>query len=367
MHTHKFIISGGGSGGHIFPAIAIADELKDRIPDAEILFVGAKGKMEMNRVPKAGYEIIGLNVVGLKRSLTWMNLLFPFRLLSGLWQARKVVKKFSPDVVVGVGGYASAPTVALASLMNFKTLIQEQNSYAGLTNKMLGGRVDRICVAYESMDRFFPKEKLVLTGNPVRKNLLNVPSRAESLKHFNLSDKKKTILIVGGSLGARSLNEAMHVNAKLIEVENGIQFIWQIGSYYSDQYLNSETAKLSNVRAMTFIDEMDMAYRAADLVLCRAGALTIAELCALGKASILIPSPNVAEDHQTSNAMALVSKSAAKLVEDKKAQSELIGTALELIHENEDLEELRSNVLQLGRPDATEKIVDEILNLIKAK
>jgi len=364
MRAHRFIISGGGSGGHIFPAIAIADELKERFPDAEILFVGAKGKMEMKSVPKAGYRIIGLNVVGLKRSLTWTNLLFPFKLISSLNEARGIVRKFRPDVVVGVGGYASAPTVALASLMGVKTIIQEQNSYAGLTNKMLGRRVDKICVAYEGMEKFFPKQKLVLTGNPVRKNLLNVPSKKTALSHFDLEEDRKTILVVGGSLGARTLNEAMHRHQDLIDRQKDVQFIWQIGSYYSAQYLNCETANLSNVKAMTFIDRMDMAYSASDLVLCRAGALTISELCALGKASILIPSPNVAEDHQTSNAMALVSKSAARLVEDVRAESNLIETALELIHDEELLNELRINNLDLARTDATERIVDEVLKLV---
>ena len=365
MHTHRFIISGGGSGGHIFPAIAIADELKERFPEAEILFVGAKGKMEMSKVPKAGYEIIGLNVVGLKRSLTWTNLLFPFRLLLSLNEARRIIRSFKPDVVIGVGGYASAPTVALASLMRVRTLIQEQNSYAGLTNKMLGGRVDKICVAYDSMGVFFPQEKITLTGNPVRKDLLKVPTRSSALDHFDLEADRKTILVFGGSLGAKTLNEAMHQQRDLIEHQNDVQFVWQIGSYYSDQYLSCETAKLSNVKAMTFIDRMDMAYRAADLVVCRAGALTISELCALGKASILVPSPNVAEDHQTSNAMALVSKSAARLVKDDRVGSDLIETALELIHEDDHLIELRSNVLGLARPDATDKIVDEIVKLIK--
>ncbi|MCL4113159.1 UNVERIFIED_CONTAM: hypothetical protein GTU68_065795 [Idotea baltica] len=365
MHKHRFIISGGGSGGHIFPAVAIADELKERFPNAEILFVGAKGKMEMKSVPKAGYRIIGLNVVGLKRSLTWTNLLFPFKLLSSLNEARLIVRDFKPEVVVGVGGYASAPTLAAASMMSVKTLIQEQNSYAGLTNKLLGRRVDKICVAYEMMEKFFPKRKLVLTGNPVRKNLLQVPSKSDALRHFELEEGKQTILIVGGSLGAKTLNEAMRLHVDSIHAQNDVQFIWQIGSYYSTQYLNSETAKLSNVRALTFIDRMDMAYSASDLVLCRAGALTISELCALGKASILIPSPNVAEDHQTSNAMALVSNLAARLVRDEKADEELIGIALELIHEKEILKELRLNILALARTDATERIVDEVLKLVK--
>lgn len=365
MKAQRFIISGGGTGGHIFPAIAIADALKNRIPSAKILFVGAEGKMEMEKVPQAGYEIKGLKVIGLQRSLTWKNVLFPFKLAGSLLEARNIVKTFMPDVVVGVGGYASAPTLAMAGFMGIPTVIQEQNSYAGLTNKWLSKRVKRICVAYEGMNKFFDAGKIVLTGNPVRKNLLEKVVRQEALDYFKLAGTKKTILIFGGSLGAKTINEAMARNTEKIADAKDIQFIWQIGSFYEKKYMQCETALLANVFPMVFINRMDFAYAVADLVICRAGALTISELCALGKASILVPSPNVAEDHQTANANALVLKHAAEMVKDMDVDNVLINKTLALIHDQGKLKDLEDNSLALGKPDATERIVDTILELTK--
>lgn len=364
MHVHRVIVSGGGSGGHIFPAIAIADALVSRNPDTQILFVGAVGKMEMEKVPQAGYKIIGLKVSGLQRSLTWKNLLFPMKLIVALKEAYEIIKEFNPDVVVGVGGYASAPTVAVASWMGIPTLIQEQNSYAGLTNRWLAKKVDRISVAYENMDRFFKSDKIVMTGNPVRKDLLNKPDRKSACDYFNLNYDRQTILIFGGSLGARTFNRAMAENVDIVREHPEIQFIWQIGSYYREQYMDSETARLSNVRPMVFIERMDQAYGCADLVICRAGALTIAELCALGKASLLVPSPNVAEDHQTANARALTERGAAEMIDDEEASKVLINRALEIIHDKDRLKELEKNSLQMARPNATEEIVNEVLNLV---
>jgi UDP-N-acetylglucosamine--N-acetylmuramyl-(pentapeptide) pyrophosphoryl-undecaprenol N-acetylglucosamine transferase len=364
MRKHRFIISGGGSGGHIFPAIAIADALVSRESGAGILFVGAEGKMEMEKVPQAGYPIKGLKVSGLQRSLTWKNLLFPVRLFISLGQAYRIIRDFTPDVVIGVGGYASAPTVAMASIMGIPTLIQEQNSYAGLTNRWLARKVKKICVAYDGMERFFEKDKIVLTGNPIRKELLQIPDRRMACDYFGLSPDKKTILLFGGSLGARTLNRAMEENGGLIRQHPEIQFIWQTGSYDGERFIRSETAGLSNVHATVFIDRMDLAYRCADLVICRAGALTIAELCALGKASILVPSPNVTEDHQTANARALELNNAAEMIADKDAPGILIMRALELIHDQDRLKKLEENSLRLGRPEATESIVNEILKLI---
>lgn len=365
MRRHRFIVSGGGTGGHIFPAIAIADGIKSQFPDSEILFVGAEGKMEMERVPQAGYKIKGLKVTGLKRSLTWKNLLFPFKLTTSLMQARRILQDFHPDAVIGVGGYASAPTVAMASLMNIPTLIQEQNSYAGLTNKWLARRVDRICVAYEGMEKFFDPKKLVLTGNPVRKNLLEIPDRKEALKHFGLQDDKKTILIFGGSLGAKTLNLAMAKEVEKIRRAGDVQFLWQIGSFYRSEFMNVETTELANVIPLVFIDRMDLAYACADLVICRAGALTVSELCVLGKASILVPSPNVAEDHQTANARSLVIQGAAEMIGDNVAAEALIDQALDMIHDEDRLENLRRNSYRLGKPNATEDIVKEIFKILK--
>ena len=367
MQKHRFIVSGGGTGGHIFPAIAIADELTNRNPLAEILFVGAEGKMEMEKVPKAGYKIKGLKITGLKRSLTWKNVLFPFKLIASLRQARLIIKEFTPDVVIGVGGYASAPTVAMAAIMGIPTLIQEQNSHAGLSNRWLSKKVNTVCVAYEGMEKFFRKDKIVCTGNPLRVDLFRSSSRADAQKYFGLESGKQTILVFGGSLGARSLNEAMHRNLNRIKNDDGVQFLWQIGSFYQTQYIQTETAHLANVKPLVFIDRMDLAYQSADLVICRAGALTVSELCGLGKASILVPSPNVTEDHQTANAKAIVDQGAAEMVPDNEAVENLIKFALELIHDQNKLDRLAENSLKLAKPNATKEIVTEILKLIKKK
>ncbi len=358
----RFIISGGGSGGHVFPAIAIANALCKRVPDAEILFVGARDKLEMKKVPKAGYEIEGLWISGLQRSLTWKNLMFPLKLISSLVRSRSIIRRFKPDAAIGVGGYASGPLLRMAAAARIPTLIQEQNSYAGLTNKWLAKRVDCICVAYPDMQRFFPSEKIVLTGNPVRTDL-SLADREKALNHFSLELRKKTILVTGGSLGARTLNEALRGASQVLQKDDRIQIIWQTGSHYYAEYSLGETSQLSNVRTMAFVDRMDYAYACADLVVCRAGAMTISELAILAKAAILIPSPNVAEDHQSSNAKVLVEKDAALLVTDTEAISDLIPTMLKVIHDNVELKKLERNIAGFGHADATERIVEEILNV----
>ncbi len=362
MQKRRFIISGGGSGGHIFPAIAIANALKQEVSDANILFVGAKGKMEMEKVPKAGYPIKGLWISGLQRSLTWKNLLFPIKLVSSLWSARRIIKSFRPDVVIGVGGFASGPTLAMAARMGIPTLVQEQNSFPGLTNRWLAGKVDKICVAYSDMQRYFPAEKLIETGNPVRQDLEFLEGVHEARTTMNLAADKKTILIFGGSLGAGTLNEAMKSAYELL-LNSDIQVIWQIGKYYERAYMECETAQLENVNAQVFIDDMAKAYAAADLVVCRAGALTIAEISLLGKPTILIPSPNVAEDHQTKNAKSLTAVDAAMMIEDSKAGAVLIKEAIDLVHDAEKLKALSGRIKTLARPHATKDIVRVILNM----
>ena len=367
----KAIISGGGSGGHIFPAIAIADKIKEKFPNADILFVGAEGKMEMEKIPKAGYTIVGLPIRGLQRKLTLKNLAFPFRLLLSLWRARGLMQKFKPDLVVGVGGYASGPmmrvaTSARSKRRGVKTLLQEQNSYPGMTNKLLASRVDRICVAYPGMEKFFPHDKIQLTGNPVRSNMDNVVvSVDEARGHFDLESDKKTILVFGGSLGARTLNNAMKKGVERIREMPDVQWIWQAGKLYVDQYINCETALLPNVKFVEFIDRMDIAYKAADVAVSRAGALSISELALVGQATILIPSPNVAEDHQTKNATSLVDKEAALLVKDKDAEEKMIKTALHIVQDEKGLKKLQDNIRNFRKPDAADHIVDEIIKLCK--
>ncbi len=361
----KVIISGGGSGGHIYPAIAIANELKRQQSTIDILFVGAKGKMEMEKVPKAGYPIEGLWISGFHRKLTLRNLLFPFKLISSLWKARRVLKRFKPDVVIGVGGFASGPTLEMAYRLGIPTLIQEQNSYAGMTNKLLAKKVNRICVAYQKMERFFPKEKIVWTGNPVRSDIMELDHRkAEGVQHFELDPTKETILLFGGSLGAKTLNEAMAANTSQIAKEKDTQFIWQAGKLYIENYKNSETAALPNVQIRAFLDRMDLAYAVADVVICRAGALTISELSMVGKPAILVPSPNVAEDHQTQNAKALVDKDAAILVPDSKATERMIPTAIHIMRNSINKERLGRNILLLAKPNAAKEIVAEVLKLV---
>ena len=361
------IISGGGTGGHIFPAIAIANEFRDRHPDAEILCVGAQGRMEMVRVPEAGYKIIGLWISGLQRKFTFSNILFPIKLLVSYWKAGEVVKKFKPHVVVGTGGYASGPILLAATKRRITSVIQEQNSFAGLTNKQVAGKVNRVCVAYEGMEKYFPKEKVVLTGNPVRKDILNLDNKRErALVHFGFTDDNKTLLIIGGSLGARTINESVLAGIeKLIAAQ--IQVIWQTGKEYYDSYQEKlKQYDLKYIRVRDFVKEMDLAYAAADVVVSRSGALAVSELCIAKKPCILVPSPNVAEDHQTKNAMALVEKDAALMVKDKEAMERLVDQALELIFDEKRAKRLSENIGLLARPNATRDIVSEIEKLIHA-
>lgn len=362
----KIIISGGGTGGHVFPAIAIADAIKKIRPDADILFVGAKGKIEMEKVPKAGYPIEGLWISGFHRKLTLRNLLFPLKLLTSLWKAHRIIARFKPDAAVGVGGYASGPLLRAATSRGIPALLQEQNSFAGVTNRLLAAKATKICVAYDKMERYFPAEKIVLTGNPVRRDLANLQATAaEGLQYFDLEAGKKSIFVFGGSLGARSINEAMAANAELLSRQPDIQVLWQVGSLYYETYKDCATARLPNVRLRAFIDRMDMAYAMADLVICRAGALAISELCLVGKAALLIPSPNVAEDHQTKNARALVEKEAALLLPDGDAKELIVAQALQLLINEPQLEKLKRNIRRLARPDAADRIAEEVLKLIK--
>ncbi len=357
----KVIISGGGTGGHIYPAIAIADALKEAHQEIDILFVGANGRMEMEKVPQAGYKIMGLPIAGFQRRLTWKNFVLPFKILASMRKASKIVRVFQPDVVVGVGGYASGPMLKAAQRAGIPTVLQEQNSYAGMTNKMLAKQASAICVAYDGMQRFFPKDKLVLTGNPVRRDIRATDlDQGEARKHFGLDPQKKTILIFGGSLGARTLNEAMKNNLKWVEERSDVQIIWQVGKGNFNMYKACATAKLKHVHATPFLKEMDMAYAAADLVICRAGALTISELCIVGKPSILVPSPYVAEDHQTQNAMALVNQHAAQLIPDAEANESLLKEAYSLIDSEKNLELLGEQIKKLGKPNAVEKIIKVI-------
>ena len=360
----RVIISGGGTGGHIFPAVAIANELRRRLPDTEILFVGANGRMEMTRVPEAGYQIVGLDITGLQRRLTPQNLLFPLRVLRAVRKAGKLIEEFRPDVVVGVGGYASAPVLLAATSRAIPSLIQEQNSYAGLVNKLLAKRVNKICVAYEGMEKFFPPQKLVITGNPVRTEI-SQGDRAEALHFFGLDPAKKTLLVIGGSLGARTLNQATAAALPQLR-QAGIQLLWQTGKlYFPEAQQQAAAHQHANLHALEFIQRMDLAYAAADIVISRAGALSVSELCLTGKASILVPSPNVAEDHQTKNALALASKGAAILISDEHAPARLYDEALRLLADTERQHQLSARVRELARPNATAAIVDELLRLIK--
>lgn len=364
MTLNRIIISGGGTGGHIFPALAIANEIKRRYPDADILFVGAEGRMEMQKVPAAGYKIIGLPVMGFPRKPSLKIFAFFKMLLKSTRMARRIVNEFKPDVAVGVGGYASGPILRAAAKMNIPALIQEQNSYAGITNKILGRKVNKICVAYDGMERFFPTEKIVFTGNPVREHLIQPVDRSEALDYFGLEAGKKVILVVGGSLGARSINNAVKINLKKIGASD-VQLLWQTGGMYFDRLSRELEGKLpANVQMRKFIDRMDYAYAAADLVVSRAGAGTISELCLVGKASILVPSPNVSEDHQTRNAMALVDKKAALMVKDVDIEQELFSLALSTVTNEVACSELAKNAKSLARPKATAHIVDEVEKLV---
>lgn len=360
----RVIISGGGTGGHIFPALSIANAVKAKCPDAEILFVGADNRMEMQRVPAAGYRIVGLPVSGFDRKNLLKNVAVLWRLMKSQCKARRVIREFQPHVAVGVGGYASGPTLKMAGGMGIPTLIQEQNSYAGVTNKLLAKKAHRICVAYEGMERFFPKDKILLTGNPVRQNLLtNTVAHDEAVRTFGLDPTKKTILVVGGSLGARTLNESM-LQAWDTLKDSNVQVIWQTGKYYYEQITAQLKGKeLPNVHVCDFISSMDAAYAAADLVISRAGAGSISEFCLLGKAVILVPSPNVAEDHQTKNALALVKKDAALYVKDAEAAAQLLPLALDTIGNEMLLDELRKNILTFAFHHSAEVIADEVIAL----
>jgi len=361
----RIIISGGGTGGHVYPAIAIANKLRDRGVE-DIMFVGAQGKLEMEKVPLNGFPIEGLWISGFYRQRKWRNFSFPFKLIYSLIKAKKIIDKFKPDAVIGVGGYASGPLLKVAQGKNIPTLIQEQNSYPGVTNKLLAKKASKICVAYNNMDRFFDPQKLVITGNPVRKDLMHIDDlRTQATNYFDLVHNKKTILIFGGSLGAKSINAAVEYQQALIGSLSDIQIIWQVGKIYIDQYVDSDIAQLPHVKVMPFIDRMDLAYSVADVVVCRAGALTISELCITGRPCVLVPSPNVAEDHQTMNANALVDEGAAYLVADKVAKSDMIPKAIELIHDKDSQERLRSNLQRMAKPESSEMIVEEILKLNK--
>ncbi len=359
---NKVIISGGGTGGHIFPAIAIANEIKKRFPEADILFVGAEGKMEMEKVPAAGFKIVGLPIVGLQRRFTWKNLLLPFKLLSSLMKARKIVNDFQPQVVIGVGGYASGPTLKMAQRLGIPTVIQEQNSYPGKTNRLLAKEVAAVCTAYEGLEQVFPKDKIHFTGNPVRAELRQLSlGKDEAFACFpQLDPTKKTILVIGGSLGARTLNESVLYGAEKLG-SNGIQILWQCGKYYFEQ-MKEEVAKLSGAEIVLtdFIARMDAAYTVADVIISRAGALSISELCLVGKPVILVPSPNVSEDHQTKNAMALVKNHAAILVKDNEAKTSLLDRAENLLADHKEQQQLSEAILRMAKPDATKEIVDTI-------
>lgn len=368
MRQHKFMISGGGTGGHIFPAIAIARALQEVDRNAEFLFVGARGRMEMEKVPAAGFKIEGLWISGIQRKLTMRNALFPVKLMSSLFRSRVLIKNFKPDVVIGVGGYASGPLLRVATVRKIPTLIQEQNSFPGITNRILAKRVDRICVAYEGMERWFPKEKTVLTGNPVRQEVIKLEGKApRAIEHFELEKGRPTVLVVGGSLGARSINEG--IAAGLEQLNNaGIQVIWQTGKLFAQTARSLVAEKgLKNIKVHEFIGRMDLAYAIADLVVSRAGAISISELSAVERPVILVPSPHVAEDHQTKNAMALVNSRAALLVKDADTKTLLIESVLKTLKDENLRNELKSNIGRMAHKKAAEAIAAEVMRLVKEK
>lgn len=366
---YRIIISGGGTGGHIFPALSIADAIRSKYPNTKILFVGADNRMEMQRVPAAGYDIVGLPIAGFDRKHLWKNIKVLWLILKSQRMAKKIIKEFAPQVAVGVGGYASGPTLKMAASMNIPTLIQEQNSYAGVTNKILAKKAKMICVAYEGMERFFPHEKLKLTGNPVRKALLDMrTNRIAAMKEMNLDPEKRCVLIVGGSLGARSINESIINNLNIIKENPDIQFVWQTGKLYYEEMLEraAKEGKPDNLTITDFVSNMANALNAANLVVSRAGAGSISEFALLGKAVILVPSPNVSEDHQTKNAMALVEKGAAIYVADAKANDELLQTAVATVVDDAKLASLEGNVVKMAKPNAAQEIAEEVLMLADA-
>lgn len=363
MKNYRFILSGGGTGGHIYPAIAIADALKEKYPQAEFLFVGSQDRMEMEKVPKAGYEIKGLWIAGIQRKLTWSNLMFPFKLISSLFKSAGIIRKFKPDAVIGTGGFASGPLLEMATRYNVPAVIQEQNSFAGITNKLLAKKVQKICVAYDGMQQFFPKEKIVKTGNPVRQDLLAIETmREEGTEKFNLKNNKKTLLILGGSLGARAINKLIDRELQFI-LDQNVQVIWQSGQLYFEEYKKHNEKE--DVQVLPYIDTMNLAYAAADIIISRAGAGSVSELALVGKPVIFIPSPNVAEDHQTKNAEAVVAKDAAILLKEKELESQFEETFKELINDEERQAILGTNFKKLALPQATQQIVNEVEKLLK--
>lgn len=363
MSKYKIILSGGGTGGHIYPAIAIANELKFRFPNAEFLFVGAKDRMEMEKVPEAGYNIQGLWISGIQRKLTLKNLMFPFKLLSSLWKANKILKIFKPDVAIGTGGFASGPLLQMASLKGIPSLIQEQNSYPGITNKLLAKKADKICVAYDGLERFFPISKMVKTGNPVRQDLLNVDSKTiEAKDFFNLKHGKYTLLVIGGSLGARRVNELIEDKLEFFQTQN-VQVIWQCGKLYYQDYKRYND--LEYVQVYEFLNNMDFAYAASDIIISRAGASSVSELCIVGKPVIFIPSPNVAEDHQTKNALAIVNQDAAVLIKEDELDIDFENKFSQIITSTEKQKQLGDNIKKLALVNATKQIADEVEKLLK--
>ena len=362
MKNPRFIISGGGTGGHIYPAVAIANELKSRFPEAEFLFVGAKDKMEMQKVPHAGYAIKGLWISGIQRKITFDNVMFPLKLASSMWNSFKIIKSFKPDVVIGTGGFASGAVLRAASMLNIPTVIQEQNSYPGITNKLLAKRAHKICVAYENLERFFPKDKMILTGNPVRQDLINEASKVEAVDYFKLDANKKTLLVLGGSLGARRINQLIEKELDFLLSQN-IQIIWQCGKLYLNDY--SKYNEKENVQVVAFIDRMDLVYAAADVVISRSGASSVSELCIVGKPTIFIPSPNVAEDHQTKNAKAISDKNGAILIKESELEAQFETVFSDLISNESKQLELSQNIKKIAKPNATKDIVEEIIKLIK--
>ena len=361
MKKPRFIISGGGTGGHIYPAVAIANELKSRFPEAEFLFVGAKDKMEMQKVPQAGYAIKGLWISGIQRRITFDNAMFPLKLASSMWNSFKIIKNFKPDVVIGTGGFASGAVLKAASMLNIPTVIQEQNSYPGITNKLLAKRANKICVAYENLERFFPKDKIILTGNPVRRDLIEATDKNEAIAYFNLDANKKTVLVLGGSLGARRINQLIEKELFFLSSQN-MQIIWQCGKLYFHEYVKYNEKE--SVQVTAFIDRMDLVYAAADVIISRSGASSVSELCIVGKPTIFIPSPNVAEDHQTKNAKAISDKNGAILIKENELDTQFENVFSNLISNENKQSELSKNIKELAKPNATKDIVDEIVKLI---
>jgi UDP-N-acetylglucosamine--N-acetylmuramyl-(pentapeptide) pyrophosphoryl-undecaprenol N-acetylglucosamine transferase len=362
MSKYKIILSGGGTGGHIYPAISIADELKSRFPEAEFLFVGAKDKMEMEKVPQAGYDIEGLWISGIQRKLTLKNLSFPFKLISSLLRSRKIIKNFKPDVAIGTGGFASGPLLQVAVSKGIPSLIQEQNSYPGITNKILSKKADKICVAYDGLDRFFPENKLIKTGNPVRQDLLEIAGKSvEGKDFFKLRHNKNTLLVLGGSLGSKRINELIESKLEFLQTQN-VEIIWQCGKLYYGKYKNYNNMELVQVHA--FLNRMDMAYAAADVIISRAGASSVSELCIVGKPVIFIPSPNVAEDHQTKNANAIVEKGGAMLIQESDLEVDFENKFSQIANSKEKQQELGENIKKLALANATKDIADEVEKLL---